>query len=71
MEDHLPKCCISTIEEHIAHNDMMACSTCKRIIKVFDSELSFQKFVLFCKAKKRDMCTGRFKSYYIVSYISL
>ena len=70
-EDHLPDCCLATIEEHIAHNDMMACPKCKRIIKVFDSELAFQKFLLFCEAKKRDICTGKFNSYFVVSYISL
>lgn len=73
MEDKTPlsQCCVNSLEEFGERNDMVACTKCKRIIKVFNTQNEFDKFALICKAKKRQICVGKLHNRFVISYLAL
>ncbi|MBP9708244.1 MAG: hypothetical protein KBD78_11420 [Oligoflexales bacterium] len=64
----LPDCCHQTLDTFVAQNDMMVCHQCRRIIKVFRNEPSFDMFMVFCKSKKRLVRTYYQNALWVVSY---
>jgi hypothetical protein len=64
----LPECCHQTLDTFVAQNDMMVCHQCRRIIKVFRNEPSFDMFMIFCKSKKRMVKTYYENALWVVSY---
>ena len=67
-DSNVPECCYDTLTQHSTHNMMMVCSSCKKMIKCFDSESKFKNFVSFCHSRRRDILIGKFEERDLVIY---
>ncbi len=69
-EGGLLLCCRNTIGVHAQYNPMMVCNECHQIIKCFDDENSYNKYLKFCETKGRPVAVGRAGDYFVVSFDS-
>lgn len=69
-EEMVKQCCVTTINVHARFNPMMVCSECKHIIKCFKDEAAYDKYLIFCKSRKRKVAIGRVGEYHTIIFKS-
>ncbi len=69
-EESVKPCCVTTINVHARFNPMMVCSECKHIIKCFKDEPAYDKYLIFCKSRKRQVAIGRVGEYHTIIFKS-
>ncbi len=62
------QCCKITIEEHVTHNKMMVCDTCKMLIKCYQEKRRFDNYLKFCESRNRTTFTGFFAGHYTIVF---
>jgi len=69
-EESVKACCVTTINVHARFNPMMVCSECKHIIKCFLDKPAYDKYLIFCKSRKRQVAIGRVGDYHTIIFKS-
>ncbi len=67
-EDLIKDCCKKTIQEHITHNKMMVCDSCKMLIKCYKDKKQFDNYLKFCNSRNRKTDTGFFADHHTVVF---
>jgi len=64
----IKECCRLTIEEHVIHNKMMVCDSCKMLIKCYEEKGSYENYLKFCKSRKRKTLTGFYAGHHTIVF---
>jgi len=64
----LPACCQETIEQHAMNNPMVVCAGCRKVVKCFQDEVAFSRYVRFCMSQSRDFSTAEYHGYKIITF---
>lgn len=70
VQNGIPTCCISTIEQHVLNNPMMVCAECKNIIKCFVDERAYDNYLKFCRSRRRPVLTGKIQNHWTIAFRS-
>lgn len=64
----LKKCCVKSTNLHARHNQMVACSDCKQVLKFFREARPMQNYLKFCATSRRQVTTGLVGDYLVVAF---
>jgi hypothetical protein len=66
--EEIKNCCLISIDLHKKSNNMISCTTCQCIIKVFIDETSCLRYLKFCQTQKRITMTTKTVGYWMVIF---
>ena len=64
----LKACCVKSTNLHARHNQMVACSDCKQVLKFFREARPMQNYLKFCATSRRQVSTGLVGDYFVVAF---
>ena len=64
----LKACCVKSTDVHARHNQMVACSDCKQVLKFFREARPMQNYLKFCATSRRQVSTGLVGDYFVVAF---
>ena len=68
MDAGLKNCCVKSTNLHARHNQMVACSDCKQVLKFFREARPMQNYLKFCATSRRQVTTGLVGDYLVVAF---
>jgi hypothetical protein len=64
----LQSCCVHAAKLHARHNQMIACSECKQVLKFFREVTPLRNYLKFCESNRRPVSVGKVDGYFVVAF---